>query len=269
MATVGCIIVSYNNLPFLEQAITSALTQTLPFDEIVIADDGSSDGSRDLIQAYASGHQVIKSVLREKNMGVAANRGFAVRSCSCELITTLDGDDFFFKDKNEKEYEAINNNKDIAFSKITMISKQGEVVKHMDPFRYQGSDKVHRMTNLIQRNKTIPRDMLIPKRLYLDSGGFDPDCWQYEDWDFKIRLAAASDRWINTGIFGMAYRQTDFGISTKSPLKHFLGQAAVLFKNYKTVIKHTGLQTYAGAFLINLSRYFQSEKGRLKRSLIK
>lgn len=102
MSTISCIIVSYNNGLFLKEAILSVVNQTLPVNEIIVADDGSTDGSRDLITSLAHEYSQIKPIFREKNLGVSINRDLAIRAAQSNLITTLDGDDCYSPKKLSK-----------------------------------------------------------------------------------------------------------------------------------------------------------------------
>lgn len=89
MPKLSIIITSYNYQRFLVQAIDSALAVEWPDKEIVVVDDGSTDGSRSIIQSYADRVKVIF----KNNAGQisAANVGFA--ACSGAVIIFLDADD--------------------------------------------------------------------------------------------------------------------------------------------------------------------------------
>ena len=107
MAAVSCIITSFNNSLYIKEAIESVLSQTRVPDEIIVADDASTDGSRDIIQSIAVNNKLVKPVFREKNLGVAANRDLAICDARSDFITTLDGDDFYYQSKIEKEIAAL------------------------------------------------------------------------------------------------------------------------------------------------------------------
>lgn len=95
---VSVLIVNYNYERFLGAAIDSVLQQTYQRIEIVICDDGSSDGSRDVIRRYAEADARIKFIFKE-NAAVAAALNDAYRASSGEIIAMLDADDLFEKEK--------------------------------------------------------------------------------------------------------------------------------------------------------------------------
>ncbi len=86
---VSIVITNYNYAQYLAAAIDSALEQTHPEVEVIVVDDGSSDNSRDIIQAYG---QQITAILQE-NSGqcCAVNTGF--RHCHGAAVIFLDADD--------------------------------------------------------------------------------------------------------------------------------------------------------------------------------
>src|SRR5205823_1078359 len=119
---VSCVIISYNNGDKIEQAIRSALDQTRPFDEIVVADDASTDGSRERILALSHEYPTVKPTLRERNIGASANRDLAIRDACGDLVTALDGDDYFLPDKNASEVEALERySASVAYSDVKYI----------------------------------------------------------------------------------------------------------------------------------------------------
>jgi len=86
---VSIIISSYNYARFLSEAIESALTQTYPYVEVIVVDDGSKDNSCDVIAAF--GDRVIPILKENGGQASAWNRGFAI--AKGEIIIFLDSDD--------------------------------------------------------------------------------------------------------------------------------------------------------------------------------
>lgn len=250
MPKISCVIVSYNNIEFLERAVRSVLEQTCPVDEIIIADDGSTDGSRELITSFDYKEPKIRPILREQNIGVAANRDLAIRSACFDLITTLDGDDFYLPGKIEHELGVIMGQSDsVAFSDIVLVDRNGRTIKRLDLLPISNLTQKERMSLLVNRNGNIPRDMLISKHLYLKAGGIRHDLTVYEDWDFKIRLASLTPRWTHSGTEGVAYRKTGYGLSSLGPVTHLRSQYKVIRSNRKIIVERLGILFYMESFL--------------------
>ena len=87
-----CLISNYNYAHFVSDAIESALEQTVPFDEIIVVDDGSSDGSVELLRSKFANHRIVQTVAKD-------NQGQL--SCFNEGFTRSTGDVVFFLDADD------------------------------------------------------------------------------------------------------------------------------------------------------------------------
>jgi Glycosyl transferase family 2 len=100
---VSIVVNNFNYARFLPQSIASALAQTYPRTEVIVVDDASTDGSRDIIRSF--GERVVP-VLQERNGGQAAtlNAGFA--ASRGDLVIFLDADDYLYPDAAQKAASA-------------------------------------------------------------------------------------------------------------------------------------------------------------------
>jgi len=87
---ISVIIPLYNKAPHIERAIKSVFSQTSPFHEILVIDDGSTDGGGEIVKAL---NEPRISLHRQKNMGVSAARNLGIVLSQGELIAFLDADD--------------------------------------------------------------------------------------------------------------------------------------------------------------------------------
>jgi glycosyltransferase involved in cell wall biosynthesis len=94
---VSALIPTYNRRKYIFRAIDSVLAQTVPVDEVIVVDDGSSDGTAEALRArYGS----LVAVFRQNNMGVSAARRRAVEESRGEWVAFLDSDDEWLPDRN-------------------------------------------------------------------------------------------------------------------------------------------------------------------------
>jgi glycosyltransferase involved in cell wall biosynthesis len=97
---VSTLIITYNQRDYIGEAIDSALDQDYPNTEIVIADDGSTDGTAEIVTAYAHRFpEKVVPVLNNKNLGVTANSNAGLAACTGELVAFMGGDDVFLPGK--------------------------------------------------------------------------------------------------------------------------------------------------------------------------
>lgn len=102
---VSILISNYNYAQFLREAIDSALGQTYPHTEVIVVDDGSTDGSREIIASY--GDRIVPLFKENGGHASATNVGFA--ASKGDLICLLDSDDLFFPKKVALVLEAWKN----------------------------------------------------------------------------------------------------------------------------------------------------------------
>ena len=101
---VSVIVPIYNAEEYLAQCIESVLAQTLKEIELILIDDGSTDGSLEICNAYSENDNRIK-VFSNKNVGQGLERNFGVKKATGEYISFLDSDDQYKKDMLEKLYK--------------------------------------------------------------------------------------------------------------------------------------------------------------------
>ena len=228
-------ITSYNQKGYLKEAIDSVLLQTVKPHQIIIIDDCSDDGSRELISDYKNTYpDLITSISHDKNMGVIYSRNEALRLCSGDYHTFLDGDDRFLPNKLEKESALINDgeNVKIVFSNINYIDENGKVTRCWsedikppigDVFKYVFARKFPK-GNLF-------RSELVNIKAWREIGYYDEGLKNlYEDYDMRIRLT----KHFNTAYCDEVlseYRIHAHGLSRVDKVKHLESFKYILKKN--------------------------------------
>ncbi|MFT6050600.1 MAG: hypothetical protein ACJAZ0_000055 [Halioglobus sp.] len=90
-------MLTYNHAPYIAQAIDSVLMQVVDFDyELIIGDDGSTDGTGEIVRAYRDKYpDIICLHQQERNLGLYANQNIVRQSCRGKYIAWLEGDDYW------------------------------------------------------------------------------------------------------------------------------------------------------------------------------
>jgi glycosyltransferase involved in cell wall biosynthesis len=104
ISKVSVIIPVYNVENHLEDCLDSVINQTLRDIEIICIDDGSTDGSLDILEKFAQKDDRIK-IISQENQGAGAARNKGLKIAQGEYLSFLDADDFFELDMLEKVYE--------------------------------------------------------------------------------------------------------------------------------------------------------------------
>ena len=191
MAKISIIIPVYNTAKYLEDCMTSVLNQSLEDLEIILVDDGSTDGvSPGMCDEYAKGDQRIK-VIHKKNGGLMSAWIQGVVEATSDYVSFLDSDDWIELDMLEKLYEHANSS--FAQSEIIagnyIVEKAGERRKEtqsLAPGEYMGNtldDLRKRLLGEEVRPVTMSRCMkLISRQLILENLKYcDPGIAMSED----------------------------------------------------------------------------------------
>ena len=131
---VSIVMPVYNCEKYLQESIESVLSQSYQNWELLIVDDGSTDRSPGIIDAYAQKDARIKSV-HKKNEGVSVARNVALEHIRGEYVTFIDSDDVYHVDRLKEMLYVFETNKncDIVFSghkefkgKLTISNKSSK-----------------------------------------------------------------------------------------------------------------------------------------------
>lgn len=105
---LSIIMLVYNHERFIAQALESVLMQKTDFEyELIIGEDCSSDGSREIIRSYEKRFEgKMKPLYRDKNLGMAGNLMDCLMRCTGQYIAVLEGDDFWTDDQKLQKQAA-------------------------------------------------------------------------------------------------------------------------------------------------------------------
>lgn len=224
MLDLSVIVATRNNAQWIGQCLDSLLSQRIHGMEILVVDDASTDGSREIIDKYISGNSdQLRTIYMKRQIGVARARDRGIREARGKFISTLDGDDFLcHPEKLARELDLAGSNsgengKTAAFSGIRRVDATGNPLHPLPhtPEVLEG----HITRQLLERSCFIPRDFTFDRDIYFRVGGYDPGFSLYEDWDLKVRLSTLVE-YRFTGIEGIAYRRHGAGLSSRPVPDH-------------------------------------------------
>jgi glycosyltransferase involved in cell wall biosynthesis len=179
---VSAIIPTYNRRREVSVAIASALRQTEPLHEIVVIDDGSSDGTWEELSALARQTAMPRMVLhRQSNAGPSAARNAGVRLASGEFIAFLDSDDTWHEQKTARQLALFAADPDLALV--------GCVPAGMDVFPQQTVVPIG-IGRLLFRNYFLTPGVIVRRDVLDGAGGFAEDMRRCEDYELWLRIAS-------------------------------------------------------------------------------
>lgn len=185
--TVSVVVPAYNAAAFVRRAVDSVLAQTLVDHELLVVDDGSSDGTRDVLAGY--GDRV--RVLAQANAGPAAARNHGLREARGRYVAFLDADDWWLPAKLERQVALLDSRPELGFcSTATRVVTEGGAPAGDWPCAAIDGPLLE---TLFVRSAAVSGStsgVLARRDLLLAAGGFDEALRGFEDPDLWIRLAA-------------------------------------------------------------------------------
>jgi Glycosyltransferases, probably involved in cell wall biogenesis len=125
MPTASFIISAYNAEMFLRQTLDSCLSQTAPPDKILVADDGSTDGTRQILEEYDHANPgIFELTLLDKNQGRSNALNKLIECLATDYALMIDADDIAFPTRLERQVAFMEDNPDVGIS--------SSFVKHID-----------------------------------------------------------------------------------------------------------------------------------------
>ena len=234
---ISVYITSYNKIQYIEQSIKSVLSQTLKPFEIVIIDDASQDGSQEVIKSYASKYSnLIFPIFNEFNIGIAKCRNKALCALNGDLVTFLDGDDYFYPNKLELEYKQLIKcqNTQVVYSNFNYLNESGKITgsfaKETDnPATEDIFINTYTRNYNVQSGSNYIYEMFY-KNCAFEIGLYDTNIKIWEDWDFRIRMSKIF-RYGYCSKINSVYRQLPDSLHTSHFETHYHEQIKIYNKN--------------------------------------
>lgn len=177
-------IISYNQQGFIREALESALTQDYDNFEVVVADDGSTDGTQAIIRELEQRYpKLLKAVFNPRNVGITANSNIGLHACSGELIAFMGGDDVLLPGKimQQVEWFAQDEQRVLCGHDVEWIDTDGV------PMGIRTSDLVplcdgRGASGFIRNGSPYAATSVMVQRSRIPSYGFHPSLPVVSDW---------------------------------------------------------------------------------------
>lgn len=185
---ISIALATYNGEKYIKEQIDSILNQTYKDIEIVVADDCSKDGTREILSALAAKNSNIKVFFNEKNLGFKKNFEKAISLCSGEFTALSDQDDIWENWKLEKSLNSLDGF-DIVCTNSKIIDDDGKdagyTMKDSVGYKFVPKDKNLLFKHLLHAN-FVQGSTLLARTDFLKSCLPIPDDFEYHDWWFAF-----------------------------------------------------------------------------------
>lgn len=210
------IIIFFNEAKYLEEAVESVLAQTFDGWELLLCDDGSSDGSSAIAKRFAEQDPRIRYLEHDghQNKGMSATRNLGLGQARGREIAFLDGDDVWLPDKLEKQAEILDRYPEAAMTfgpllewhswapgggrdELYCVNRSG---RH--PFENTFVPAPDMLTLFLDQQDFIPSGVLFRHDAFKAVGGFE-DAFRgsYEDAVFHVKMCARFPVYVHAQAF--------------------------------------------------------------------
>ncbi|MFA5145949.1 MAG: glycosyltransferase [Candidatus Omnitrophota bacterium] len=232
---VSVIIPAYNCARYISEALDSVFYQTYRDFEVIVIDDGSTDGTIDILKKYAAEHPGKMSCIYQKNSGPGKARNRGIKEARGEYVAFLDSDDIWLPEKLKAQLDFFKKEPSLALvhsdfmyfnnSGITKKSEFSSTAKR----NFSGSAFYPLVKENFIRTSTV-----VVKKIVLEVlGAFDEDFFMSEDYDLWLRIAKVHDiGYVNDRIVNV--RQHADHISRRDIRETYLWIDRVMEKLVKT-----------------------------------
>jgi len=183
MPRVSVIIPAYNAERYLGEALDSVMAQTWRDIEVVVVDDGSTDGTQEIVRGYGPPVRL----LEQANAGPAAARNRGVREAEGELVAFLDSDDLWLPEKLALQVPLFDAEGRVALVYCKAERMTGDGTPIPTPAHPRPTGDV--FLALLGRNHCPTSGVVVRRDVFLRFGGFPEDMVWAEDWHLWLRLA--------------------------------------------------------------------------------
>ena len=179
---VSVIIPTYNRADLVRQALASVKAQTYRDFEIVVVDDGGTDGTCEVLSAWRE----IRVLRHARRRGVSAARNTGIAAARGQWLAFLDSDDLWLPDKLARQISWLEGQPELLMCQTdeTWVRRGVRVNKPLSHRKVAGRIFLPSLA----RCMISPSAVILNRRLFADHGGFDETLPAAEDYDLWLRL---------------------------------------------------------------------------------
>jgi len=185
---VSVVIPVFNGAPFVAKAVASVRAQTVKDVEIIVVDDGSTDGTQGILEELARTQGI--RWFQQDHGGPARSRNRGLAAAKGEHVALLDCDDVWLPDKLEAQLALMRDRRDVGVvhTDYEVVDQDGTVLERIRA-RHSAEPLVRAF---VGGHTALPSTLLVRHAVLDKVGALNPDLYGSEDSDLTIRLYAAT-----------------------------------------------------------------------------
>jgi glycosyltransferase involved in cell wall biosynthesis len=183
-ASVTVVIPAFNRAAYVERALESVYAQSRTPNEVIVVDDGSNDGTSEMVAQKFPG----AVCLRDKHRGVSAARNLGIRSARGDWIALLDSDDEWLPTKLERQLDALAHEPRFHLCHCDEIWMRGG--RRVNPRKRHAKSGGWIFEKCLSLCAISPSSAVIRRSVFAELGLFDEELPACEDYDYWLRFCS-------------------------------------------------------------------------------
>jgi glycosyltransferase involved in cell wall biosynthesis len=190
---ITVIMPCYNQVQYVRESIDSVLNQTYKNIELLLIDNLSTDGTKEVIQEYEKKDNRIRAVYHKENMGLGYSFTEGMKLATGDFVSFTSSDDIWYLNKLEVQANTLNLNpeSDVIHSDADIVDGKGKKTGTIKQFyKLRTSEASGNVFNcLTRKNICCTSTVLFKKECLKTYGEFDPELRFAHDWWLYIKLS--------------------------------------------------------------------------------
>ena len=189
---VSVLMNCYNSSKFISRAIKSVLNQTYINWELIVWDDGSNDDTLEIVKSFRD--KRIKLFSQKKNLGLGLSRINAIKKINGTLVSILDSDDFFEKEKIFEQVSIFKKNEKIALCATwaKFFDEHSNIISLFES-NLDNNEIKKRLSFL----NVLPHSSIMYKKNIAENCGWYSRAYEYsQDYDLSLKLIKKNEFYL-------------------------------------------------------------------------
>lgn len=229
---LSVVLSTYNDEKYIAESINSILTQTYPYFEFIIVNDGSTDKTLDIIKSFKDDRIIL---IDKPNTGLSDSLNIGFQIAQYDWVARMDGDDVAYSDRFELQMKFADENVAVIGGQVDSINSEGIISEtRSNPInRY-----IIKVLNNLGISTIVHPATIINKRMFMAVKGYDIELFGAEDLDLWLRLHKQG-KLINLPNKLLHYRYNTNGVSLSRAEMQSMKNMVGLIKNKLSLLRIT------------------------------
>jgi teichuronic acid biosynthesis glycosyltransferase TuaG len=206
---ISICIPAYNAAKYLGETLDSVKKQTYKNWELVVVEDGSDDGTKDIVENFKNEvNNAVLYIKSERNLGLTYTRNIAANASKGDWIALLDSDDLWTEDHLADLVETANKNPDCEFIHSGSILFNSDTRKEISVRAPSVDDIKNFPLSLFNRTYLVqPSSVMTSRKIFIETGGSNTSFRYSEDIEYWFRIAKQGFKFAFTNKNTCLYRK--------------------------------------------------------------